>query len=165
MPSHLVTCQFLSVASQTFHIVIFWKIKLCFSRFWFFIMFSTEWTAVGSELQYNYMNGACHPSVIGGTGILLPSQCHNLGKIFTYLTYKLLLRLMVISAVYRSIIPNQTSFTKHCLTQWISKLPWSFEIHWVGQYLVNFMSPVGIVNATVYKMEPIFASLRHGKLS
>ena len=35
-------------------------------------------------------------------------------------------------------------------TQRISQLPGSFEIHWVGQYLVNFMSLVGIVNATVY---------------
>ena len=27
---------------------------------------------------------------------------------------------MVISDVYRSIIPNKTTFTKHILTQWIS---------------------------------------------
>ena len=27
--------------------------------------------------------------------------------------------------------------TKYCLTQWISKLPGSFEIHWVRQYMVN----------------------------
>ena len=26
-----------------------------------------------------------------------------------------------------------------CLTQWISKLPGSFEIHWVRQYLVNIV--------------------------
>ena len=52
-----------------------------------------------------------------------------------------------------------------CLTQWISKLHRSFEIHWVRQYLVNFMGLAGIVNATVYKTEPIFTGLRHGKLS
>ena len=41
--------------------------------------------------------------------------------------------------------------TEYCLTQWISKLPESFEIHWVRQYLVNvvlFMNkvPVNIWN-------------------
>ena len=42
-------------------------------------------------------------------------------------------------------------FTKFCLTQWISKLPGSYDIHWVRQHLVNFMGLAGIVNATVYK--------------
>ena len=28
-------------------------------------------------------------------------------------------------------------YLPYCLTQWISKLPGSFEIHWVRQYLVN----------------------------
>ena len=28
-------------------------------------------------------------------------------------------------------------FTRYWLTQWISKLPRSFEIHWVSQYLMN----------------------------
>ena len=37
------------------------------------------------------------------------------------------------------------------LTQWISKLPGSFEIHWVRQYLVNYTDLMGIVNAVVYK--------------
>ena len=54
-------------------------------------------------------------------------------KIFTVLTYKLLLIFMVISDVYRSFIQNKTMFTKYCLTQWISKLQGSFEIHWVRQ--------------------------------
>ena len=59
--------------------------------------------------------------------------------------------LMVISDVYKSFIPNKTIFIKYCLTQWISKFPGSFEIHWVRQYLVNFMGLVGIVNTIVYK--------------
>ena len=70
---------------------------------------------------------------------------------------------MVISDVYRSFIPNETTFTKYCLTQWIPKLPGSIEIHWVRQYLVNFTGMVGILNKTVYKTEPIFTGLRHGK--
>ena len=37
------------------------------------------------------------------------------------------------------------TFTTYCLTQRISKLPGSFEIHWVRQYLVNFTALVGIV--------------------
>ena len=41
----------------------------------------------------------------------------------------------------------------------------SNPILWVWQYLVNFTGLAGIVNATVYKTEPIFTGLRHGKLS
>ena len=43
--------------------------------------------------------------------------------------------------------------------------PGSFEIHWVRQYLVDFIGLAGIVNATVYKTEPIITGLGHGKLS
>ena len=57
---------------------------------------------------------------------------------------------------YRSFILNKTTFTKYCLTQQVSKLTRSFEIHWVRQYLVNFMGLTGRVNATVYKIKPIF---------
>ena len=54
----------------------------------------------------------------------------------------------------RSFIPNKITFTKYCLTQWISKLPGSFEIKAVlGKH---FAGLAGIVNATVYKTEPIF---------
>ena len=68
---------------------------------------------------------------------------------------------MVISdSVYRSFIPNKTTFPKYSLTYWISKLPRSFEIHWVRQYLLNFKGLAGIVNEIVYKTVPM-----HGKLS
>ena len=60
---------------------------------------------------------------------------------------------------------NKTMFTKYCLTQWLSKLPGSFENHWLRQYLVNLMGLVGMVNATVYETEPIMTVLGHGKLS
>ena len=53
-------------------------------------------------------------------------------------------------------IHNETTFTK-----WISKLPGSFEIHRVRQYLVNFMDLTGMTNANVYKTEPIFTGLGH----
>ena len=66
-------------------------------------------------------------------------------KIFTGWTYKLLLSLTVIANLCRSFNPNKTIFTKYCLTQWISKLSGSFEIHLVGQYLVNLTSLAGIV--------------------
>ena len=78
--------------------------------------------------------------------------------------YELLSSFTVISNVYRGLIGNETTFTKYCFAQWISKLPGSFEIHWVRQYLINFMGLVGIVNANVYKTEPIFTGLGHGKL-
>ena len=79
--------------------------------------------------------------------------------------YKLILNFMVISDVYRSFISNKSAFTKYSLTQWILKLFRSFEIHCVRQYQVNFKGVMGIVNATVYKTEPIFIGLGHGKLS
>ena len=47
----------------------------------------------------------------------------------------------VISEVYRPFIWNKATFTKYCFIQWISKLPVSFEIHWVRQYLVTFIGP------------------------
>ena len=67
--------------------------------------------------------------------------------------------------VYRSFIPNKTTFTRYCLTQWISNLRKSFEIHWVRQYLVNFTGLVSIVYVTVYSTETVFTGLKHGKLS
>ena len=66
------------------------------------------------------------------------SQYQKLGKIFTGLMFKLL---------YWTFIQNKTTLTKYCLTQWISKLLWSFEVHWVRQYLVNFMGLAGIIKA------------------
>ena len=65
-----------------------------------------------------------------------------------------------ISDVNRSFTPNKTMFTEYCLTQWISKLPGSFEIHWV-----NFTGVVGLVNAIIYKTELIFSGIGHGKFS
>ena len=79
--------------------------------------------------------------------------------------YKLLLSFTVIYAAYRSFIPNKTTFNKYWLTKWISKLSWSFEIHWVRQYLVDFKGLAGRVNATIYKTEPMFSDFRHDKLS
>ena len=67
--------------------------------------------------------------------------------------YKLLLSFTVIPDVYKSVIPNNTTLTKYCLAQWISKLPRSFEIHWVIQYLVNFTDLAGIVNNTLYSIQ------------
>ena len=50
------------------------------------------------------------------------------------------------------------SYFYQVLSQWISKLPGSLEIHWVKQHLVNFMSLAGKVNTTFHKTEPIFKS-------
>ena len=71
-------------------------------------------------------------------------------KLFTGPMYTLALNLTVISYVYRCFIPNQTTFNKHCLTQWVSKLPW------VKQYLVNFTGLVSITNASVHKTQPFY---------
>ena len=58
------------------------------------------------------------------------------------------------SDVFRSFMPNKSTFSKYCLTQWISKLPRSFEIQWARQYLVNVTGLAGIVNATVDTLSP-----------
>ena len=72
-------------------------------------------------------------------------------KIFTGLMYKLLVIFIIISGVYRSFIPKKPTFTKYCLTKWISKLPGSFENHWVRQYLLNFTGLASIVYTTAKK--------------
>ena len=89
----------------------------------------------------------------------------NLQKIFTGTTQNLFFSFTVISDIFRCFIPFKTTFIKYWFNQWNSKLPGSFEIHWIRQYLANFSDLTGIVNATVYKTEPIVAGLRHGKLS
>ena len=93
------------------------------------------------------------------------NQCQKLGKIFTGLTYKLLLSFTVIPEVYRSFIPNKNYIYQVLPYSVDSKLPGSFEIHAVRQYLVNFMGLASIVNTTVYKTEPILTGLGHGELS
>ena len=62
--------------------------------------------------------------------------------------YKLLSNLLVISDVNWSFIQNTTTFTKYCLSQKISKLPGSFEIHWVTVLLSGFQSPHKVLNST-----------------
>ena len=68
-------------------------------------------------------------------GATVLAQCQKLGNIITGLTYRLLLSFTIISDVYRSFIKDKITFSKYCLTQWISKLPRSFEINWVGHGL------------------------------
>ena len=74
-------------------------------------------------------------------GILMHYQCHKLGKMFTGLTCKLLLRFKVISGVYRSFIPNKTMLTKYCLTPWELWNPLSKAVfgrfHWSGGHELN----------------------------
>ena len=86
-------------------------------------------------------------------------QCQQVKQLFPGQTHKLLLNFMVIPDVYGSFNSNKTIFTKDCFTHWILKLSGSFEIHWVRQDLVYITGPLGIVNATVYKTEPIFTDL------
>ena len=72
-------------------------------------------------------------------------------KIFTDTTNKMILSFMVFSDVNRSFISNKIAFTKYCLFQWISKLPGTFQIHCVRQWLLDFTGFAGMINATVYK--------------
>ena len=76
----------------------------------------------------------------------------------------LVLSFTAISDVYRSFIKNKIIFTNYCLSQWISKLPGKFEIHWIREYMVNVSGFVGILNPNVYETDPIFAGFEIGKL-
>ena len=96
---------------------------------------------------------------IASDSVIIALSMSKFSKLFTY---KLILSFMVISAVCRSFILNKTTFTnEYCLIQWISKLPRSFEIHWVRQCMVNFMGLVGRVSTSVYKNKHIFTGLGH----
>ena len=83
----------------------------------------------------------------------LKLQCQKWGKIFSGPTYRLLL----------SFFQSCHMFTGHLFH--FSKLPLSFEINGIGQWLVHFTDLAGIVNTTVYKTEPISTGLTHGILS
>ena len=79
-------------------------------------------------------------------------QRQRLGKIFTGPTYKLLLRFIVISYVYRFFIPNKVTYIYKVMSYSVD-----FKaINWVTQCLEIFTGLVGIVNATVHKTKPIF---------
>ena len=87
----------------------------------------------------------------------LPGNTYNGHPTVTFELYGHLICLQVFLLRY-----NYIYIYKYCLTQWIM----SFEIHWAGQYLVNYMGLlVGIVNTTVYKTEPIFIGLWPGQVS
>ena len=68
------------------------------------------------------------------------------------------LSFMVIWYVYRSIIPNKSTFNKCFRTRWISKLLESFAVHWVRQYFKfqvsqcrTFYGFPGMANAIFFK--------------
>ena len=82
-------------------------------------------------------------------------------KNITSLTFELLLSFIVISDVYMYCIPYKTTLTQYFLTQWISKIPTSLEIHWVRHIKwnclldqVNFLKPrawqIVLISNTVY---------------
>ena len=93
------------------------------------------------------------------------TECQKL-EVLTGPMYKLLLSFTVISEGYRSFIPNKTTFIKYCLTLdfkpplefWnlLSKIVLG-KFHGSGKHSKH--------NCLVYKTEPIFPGLRHGKLS
>ena len=98
-------------------------------------------------------------------GLMIIPPVSKIRKNIYWSDIQVTFQLTLISYVHRSFIPNKTAFTKYCLTQWISKLPRSFDIQWVRYDLVNFRGQAGIINATLYKTKPIFTALEHGKLS
>ena len=89
-------------------------------------------------MGYNHPINWCNTCNVYFHGIWLGWDLQlykNLKIFFTDVTYKLLMSFTVISCVYTSFVWSKTTFTKYCLTQWISNLPGSFKIHWVRHYL------------------------------
>ena len=81
---------------------------------------------------------------------LIWDSVSKIRKIFTGLMYKLFLydNFRCLQVLYHVFIPNKITNTKYCLTQWISNLLGSIEIHIVSQYLVNFMGLQGLTYPT-----------------
>ena len=77
---------------------------------------------------------------------IIKAQCNN---------YTESLRSLILIC-FQVFIPNNTTFTKYCLS--------SFEIEIIRQYLTSFTGLEGKVNATVFKIEPISTGLGHDKL-
>ena len=77
----------------------------------------TNWTA--THLHRIRLNTAVYSQFL----VLILGQDHpySVSKVYTGLIYKLPLTCGLISDVCRSFIRNKTTFTKYCLTQWISK--------------------------------------------
>ena len=89
----------------------------------------------------------------------------NEEKIFTGPTHKLLWTVRSFQMFTGLLFQTNYIYLEYCLTLCILKLPQSFEMNRVRQYLVNFMGLMGIANVTVYKTRPIFTGLGHVKLS
>ena len=84
------------------------------------------------SLVGNILNGAFPPSPASETYIV-----YAVLKIRTiYHAWELWKLCLVNSSVYYACQTSEIYQVLPC-TQWISKLPGSFEIHWVRQYLVN----------------------------
>ena len=128
------------------------QVKLHVQVFFFFMGFpGLSISPVYKSAWKSFSSTSPNEILVSAWDFYLHDQCKKLGKILSF---------MVNSDVYRCSNPIKSTFI-----QWISKLPGSFEIHQVKQYLVNFTSPAGIVNTIVHKTKPIFAGLGYGKLS
>ena len=82
----------------------------------------------------------------------------NIYMSFVQATFELYCHFRCLQVLYSKL----NYITKYWLTQRISKLPCSLKS---TEYPINFTGLVDIANAIVYKTEPIFTSLQHGKLS
>ena len=88
----------------------------------------------------------------------------KLGKLFTIPTYNLINFELYGNFIFTGPLFEIKLHLLNTANLWISKLPGSFEIHWLRQCLVNFSGLAGIINATSHKTEPIFTGLGHSKL-
>ena len=122
----------------------------------------TIWGACQSVIKTS--NFTVVYTVLGNQQQSFVTQCQILGKNHrsgVQVTFVLYAHSSCLQAFCSIII----SFTKYCLSQWISTLPGSYDIYWVRQCLSNYTGLVGIENSTVYKMESIFTILGLGKFS
>ena len=81
-----------------------------------------------------------------------------------YRADKLLLGFTVNSDIYSPLFQIKLHLLNTVLLSGFQSSP-NFEIHWVRQYLLNFMALASMISANVYKTEPIFTGLGTDKLS
>ena len=95
--------------------------EIAIVKFWYFFSNSKCWCSTYKTVTKG-LDGWC---VI----IRLYLSVNNCGKYLQVWHKSFYWDLQSFQMFYRPFIPNKTTFTTNCLTQWISKLPWSFEIH------------------------------------
>ena len=92
---------------------------------------SYPYIPIATTVFWNWMDFTRYKYIWNKTVLKIRTICHAKDLQKLALTWK---------QMYLPCLLKPMKFTRYCLTQWISKLPGSFDIHWVKQYLINVVS-------------------------